>query len=49
MTSKSHEFPVLEDSDPIGVLSERKDLKEYTKAYDEVIVRAQASVKEETA
>lgn len=34
---------------PIGVLSERTDLKEYTKAYDEVIARAQASVKEETA
>ena len=34
---------------PIGVLSERTDLREYTKAYDEVIARAQASVKEETA
>lgn len=27
---------------PIGVLSERTDLKEYTKAYDEIIERAQA-------
>ncbi len=28
---------------PIGVLSERTDLKEYTKAYDEIIDRAQAA------
>ena len=27
---------------PIGVLSERTDLKEYTKAYDEIIERAQS-------
>ena len=34
---------------PIGVLFERTDGKEYTKAYDEIIERAQAAKKEETA
>lgn len=34
---------------PIGILFERTDGKEYTKAYDEIIERAQAAKKEETA
>ncbi len=34
--------PAREGKFPIGVLYERTDLKEYTKAYDEIIERAQA-------